>query len=109
MNTNSLAREVADILELPYNTRQGKAYEITKAILSVIVKGLRDGQPVKVDGFGIFELRTRPPTRRYHTFFGSKPLHRELTFIPETKYVIFKPTKPFVKELNYENTALQLE
>lgn len=98
-----LAREVADLLNLPKLGWKGKAYEVVDTIIRAIVNGIvRDGS-VKIDGFGIFTIYERPATRSPVYFYPrlGKGQHWEILSLPPTKRVIFKPSKPLLRLLNH--------
>ena len=104
-----LAREVCQVLDLPYMRRHGKGYDIVGAILDSIVGGLLRGERVIIDGFGIFEIRTRPPRKRlayFYPYLNKKGLHKELQQVPAKRHVVFSPSKPLKRMLNERNDSL---
>ncbi len=97
-----LAERLEGILEMSRKDRRsGLGFKIKSAILKAIVKGLQSGEDVQIKSLGIFKLRTKPPSKRYHTFFyGKKSGPRLLTETPAKTYVHFQPSKLILKELN---------
>lgn len=104
MNRQDLADELSDILGLPRDRRQGKAYEIVNAIIRTISKALFEGHKVKVDGFGTFEIRERPPTRHsacfYHVFTKER---QQIVDFPAKRKVFFKPSRTISRVLNHDH------
>lgn len=108
MDRQTLTKEIAEVLELPYRWRKGKAHDITNAVLKAIRVGLeRDGR-VRIDGFGIFTLRVRQPRRWrcYYAPYRGTELHMtkggafEIQTFPEKTYVHFQPSTTITKVLN---------
>ncbi len=102
----TLAREVCTVLELPYHDLDRKPCLPVNAIFSTITKALRRGESVKVDGFGIFEVRTRAPTRCPVSWFYGVKTHtpyRTIIDLPEKQFVIFKPSKTLLRSLNEDS------
>lgn len=98
---------MAEIVELPYEGRQGEAYRIVQAVLQSITEALWRGEEVEIDGLGSFRVRTRLPMRRLVAV--SPPLEKKLwkkggkrILIPieSKKYVHFTPSKTITRVLN---------
>lgn len=107
VNRADLINEVADVLELPHRGRRGKAHEIVKTILKTMVTALRDGQSIRVDGFGKFTVYERPATRSVCYFDLANPgapwtkgHHAEVIDIPAKKVIKFRPANPVQRKLN---------
>lgn len=103
VNKETLARGVADVLELPYEGRSGKAYEAVKAIFTSMIGSLRRGEAIEVAGFGVFKLRTRPARGNlayFYPYLKKKGLHKEIITLPPKVYVHFQPSKAFLRLIN---------
>lgn len=99
---DTLAREVAEVLELPFARRHGTAYKIIVSMFKSMSDALLRGEEIKIDGFGIFRLRERPPTRHgavyhYHLKQRADSIVIEL---PAKKYITFIPSKPLKRFIN---------
>ena len=96
------ARDLSDLLDLPKLGRKGKAYKIVQAIQAALTNGLRRGEDIKIDGFGTFKWRTKPPTRSacvyfYHVNGKGTTIIKD---IPAKRYVHFEPSKVLLRMLN---------
>jgi nucleoid DNA-binding protein len=104
-NRNVLANTVAELLDIPYtfNRRTGPAAKAVNAIFAAITNALLRGEEVRIDGFGIFRIRTRKPTRSpCYYFYGRKHkgTYWEVKDLPEKRYVVFLPSKPLKRLIN---------
>lgn len=98
-----LSREVAAVLELPYDRRQGKAWEITKTILKVVTDALNRGEDVQIHGFGIFKVKPRKGGNRlcyFYPYLKKKGLHKEIRPNKPGRRVMFSPSKVLKRLLN---------
>ena len=102
MTKEEIVKEVAQVLELPTRGYKGEAWKIVNAVLQAIAESLQRGESVRIDGLGIFRVRTRPATRRTHYFFPylGKGQHVETNDTPAKKYVFFQPSKTVSRILN---------
>jgi len=62
--------------------------------LATITDTLKKGEKVQLVGFGVFEVRTRPPHK------GHNPMTREEIDIPATRAPAFKAGKALKEALN---------
>ena len=92
-------------MELPRRGRQGKAWAIVNAVLRSMTNGLLRGEAVQIAGFGILQIRERPPLRRGFYFFPylGKGQYTEVSVIPTKTYVHFAPAKPLLKMINEDS------
>jgi nucleoid DNA-binding protein len=102
---HTLAREVAYILDLPLEGRQGKAYEVVQTILRVVADALMRGETISIPGFGIFTPHLIPSRNRSFTFsYTGKPFDPNpnigVEMVPAKKKIIFKPSKVLQRMLN---------
>ena len=101
-----LEQIVSELLELPYrHPGTGKANQILRVITNAMTKALRQGDTIKIDGFGIFKLYTRPATRHGASFFygGRKTgMTHGVVDVPSKTFVVFKPSKVLLTLLNKE-------
>lgn len=102
--------EIRDLLELPIDHNQDcKARKIYRTIINTIVQALRRGESVEIPRFGIFRLRTRPPTfktlRYWHGGIteAGKAYEKDVT-LPAKTYVYFTPSRGILKNLNEGTT-----
>ena len=102
MNRERLAREIADVLELPHRGRQDEAWDIMNAVLKAIIEGLYRGERIRIDGFGTFRIAEHPSVLRRLCFYPylGKGQHSEIVRLPSKKYVRFEPAKPLLRMLN---------
>jgi nucleoid DNA-binding protein len=104
LTKTKLTQEIADILQIPTRgrPRAGLANKIQMAVFKTIVDALHRGEEVRVLGFGIFRVRTRPATRRgcvyyYHVNNKGSCVVKN---IPARKYVHFQPSKVLLRMIN---------
>jgi nucleoid DNA-binding protein len=90
MGRERLSREVAAILNLPYDRRAGEAYNLTNTIIGVIVAALQRYEEVRVKWFGTFYVY--PKT--VYAGPSKKPTTRH--------YVHFRPAADFLRKVNNE-------
>lgn len=102
MNHRTILNELSDILELPRLHANGESWRILNAILKTITSALQRGETVKIHGFGIFSIRTRPAHRCYSYFYPclGKGQHGEIGMRPAKQYVHFQPSKVLLRMLN---------
>ena len=102
MTKEHIIRTVSEILELPNPGYKGKAWTIVNAVLRAMTRALQRGESIRIDGLGVFTVRTRRPTRRTCYFFPylGKGQHVETNTVPEKKYVFFRPANPIVRTIN---------
>ena len=79
-----LVHAVAGELDVAIN----RAGEAVDAVLHAIERGLRNGQEVRLAGFGTFAVSTRKATT------GRNPRTGEVIAVPSTRSVKFRPGKP---------------
>lgn len=103
-NRNVLAARIAELWDIPYtySKRSGPAARAVSAVFKAIADALLRGEEVKIDGFGIFRIRTRKPTRSpcYYFYGKHKGSYWEVKELPEKKYVIFQPSKALERLIN---------
>lgn len=68
--------------------------ELLDAALELVKETLESGEPLKVSGFGNFEVRTKQPRR------GRNPKTAERIVISERKVLTWHPSQVFRQELN---------
>lgn len=105
MNRTDLFYVIRDILEINchYQVRSGPAQKIVDAVIKAIVNGLLKDGEVKIQGFGIFRVRTRKARRSacvYHYHQVGDARNTQINLIPARKYVHFQPSKLILRELN---------
>lgn len=102
MNRETIATEIADILELPRRGRKGKAWRIANAVVQAMTTALCRGETVRVDGFGMFKIRERAPRLHHYYYFPylGKGQHSEIAMRPGKKYVQFFPARTLLRMLN---------
>jgi len=102
MTKEAIIRELAAVLELPNPGYKGEAWKIVNAVIQAMTEVLQRGESIRIDGLGMFVVRTRRATRRTHYFFPylGKGQHVETNTVPEKKYVFFRPAEPLVRVLN---------
>jgi len=102
MTKAEITRELADVLELPQLGSHGEARKIVNAVIQAMTTALQRGETIRIDGVGVFTVRTRRATRHTHYFFPylGKGQHVETNDAPEKKYVFFRPANPIVRTLN---------
>ncbi|MFT8718294.1 HU family DNA-binding protein [Acetobacter sp.] len=83
LNKQELVSVVADDVDLP----KAKAAEVVDAVFSAIEKALKNGQEVRLVGFGSFVTAHRKATK------GRNPRTGEEIDIPASTSVRFKPGK----------------
>lgn len=84
MNKADLVVTVSEICEVS----KKEVERITDVLFDQIEAALRKGEPVKISGFGVFQVKTRKER------VGTSPVagHEKIT-IPATTTVGFKPSK----------------
>lgn len=103
LTKSKISREVADVLELPYGHREGKAHDIVTCVLKVITDALLRGETVHVQGFGILSIWERKPVKRNASYFlapRTKPYFSEVVVKPAKRYVHFQPAEPLIRSIN---------
>jgi nucleoid DNA-binding protein len=101
-----LARRLSEVLDLPYDRRQGESYRVVRAIVSTMANALLKGERIRIDGFGIFQTYERPATRTpVSRFLFKKGAFREIITLSPTKRIIFKPSKALLRFINEEPHA----
>lgn len=90
MNKNELVAAVAESAGLS-KLDAGKAVD---SVFEVITKALKDGDEVRLVGFGTFAVSERAASE------GRNPRTREVIQIPASKQAKFKPGKGLKDELN---------
>jgi len=89
MNKLELVSEVA----LKTHLSKKVAEAAVEAVFDLVEKSLTKGVPVKVSGFGTFEIRHRKAR------LGVKPKTTQKIKIPATKVVAFKPSKAMKEKI----------
>ena len=84
MTRMDLVHVIAGDLDLP----AGRAGDAVDAVLRAIERGLREGQEVRLAGFGTFAVSTRKATAGRHPRTGA------VIAVPATRSVRFRPGKP---------------
>jgi len=84
MTRTDLVHTVAGDLDLATS----RAAETVDAVLQAIERGLREGQEVRLAGFGTFAVSTRKATTGRHPRTGAA------IAVPATRSVRFRPGKP---------------
>lgn len=90
MNQSELIEKVAQTTELD----QAAADQAVKAVVNTILDALSAGEPVRVAGFGVFDVATRPARQ------GRNPRTGETIAIAASKAVRFHPSKAVKDALN---------
>lgn len=104
VNNTTLANAVSDALGWPRNARQDKGYQVVTTLIKVLSEALQRGDRVKLDGLGIFELRTTPGRKRSVWIYqDAKTRVRGVIDYPPVTKVIFKPSKTLNRALNEGN------
>lgn len=71
---------------------------VLNATIELIRKRVREGKEVRLEGFGIFQQRTRPPKiARNLKGKGNKRKNPEPIYLPAKKVAHFKPSKKFIE------------
>jgi nucleoid DNA-binding protein len=109
----TLSREVAAVLDLPYNLRSGKAYVIVKTMMKAMAKALLKGEDIYIDGLGVFKRVALKPTRTTvpvcHKDIGDlvtcghPPPYRgkrKWVHVPAKTVIRFYPSKVLLRMLN---------
>ena len=96
----SLSYIVGELLGYPRHNRHGKAYEITKAVLTSIAGALQRGEQVSIAGFGILKVVPCKPRVRCCYYGLTKHGHWEMKDFSGKKRVIFKPSKVLKRLVN---------
>lgn len=79
--------QLIDCVAEEANVTKKVATETVDAVLTVVTKALKEGDSVKVAGFGNFLVKERREKRGVNPKTGEAMIH------PATKYVSFKPSK----------------
>lgn len=85
--TKVTRRELAMQISLETGITPNKAELVVKTVCAVITETLADGESVRLQGFGAFEIRDRPARNGYN------PKTRTNISIPAGRYVRFKAGK----------------
>jgi nucleoid DNA-binding protein len=104
---NSIARELADVIEVDEKT----AVRVVQAMFTAMAAELRRKGRISVAGFGILRLQYRPTIRmnscyQLHLKLPNAkkrwrgPLHRETKYVPGYNIVRFTPSKPLRRLVN---------
>lgn len=109
-NNIKLGYIVSEVLELPKENHRwtGPAYKAVRAVFNTITAALQRGEEVKINGFGIFKIRTLPARRQYLSFSinGKVPFTGGyMANLPLRKYVHFQPSKVLLRMLNQDPNA----
>lgn len=86
--------DIAAKIAATHGIPQTRAESIVTAVFAEIAASLRDGNEVRLHGFGIFEAKARAATT------GRNPRTGEAIEIPARKAVKFKPAKALGDALN---------
>lgn len=107
LNREGLAKVIHEVLDVPVKKSIRSEKEIgtkvVNAIITSIESALLRGEDVKIEGFGIFRIRTRPPRKNLaYYFYGlkCKGLHKEVITLPAKTYVYFQPSKVLSRMIN---------
>lgn len=95
MNQSELIEKVAQTTELD----QAAADQAVKAVVNTILDALSTGEPVRVAGFGVFDVAARPARQ------GRNPRTGETIAIAASKAVRFHPSKAVKDALNPSASA----
>jgi len=103
-----LALEIHDLLDIPLDNHgePRKGFEIIKAVTTAMSGALKRGEPVRVNGFGIFRVVETQGTRRTGSNFARRTGERyagTLQHLPK-KYVKFIPSEQIKAMLNGDTT-----
>jgi len=79
--------QLVECVALEANLTKKVAAEAVDAVLSVMTKALKEGDAVKLVGFGNFTVKQRAQRQ------GRNPMTGEEITIPASTYVSFKPSK----------------
>ena len=90
MNQSELVEKVAQTIELDQATPD----QVVKAVVHAILDALSAGEPVRVAGFGVFDVAARPARQ------GRNPRTGETITIAASKAVQFHPGKAVKDALN---------
>jgi nucleoid DNA-binding protein len=92
VNQLTLANIIREVLP---EIKRDPANRIVKTISNAIIKGLRAGEDVTIDGFGIFRLATYPS--RQMELLSLQTMKRYKTTVPTKRKVKFLPSKVLIK------------
>jgi nucleoid DNA-binding protein len=101
-----VADELTDLLDLPRGKfgRPDKAHQIIRAIQTAMTDALHRGEDIRIDGFGIFRIHTRPSKPNRQTFIMGRPAIKtsEIVVAPARKVVKFTPSEALRAMVNID-------
>lgn len=96
---------IAELLELPYERRNGKAFQLGKLVIQIVKDALMRRERVRIHGLGTFKMRTKPGriaktcTKISVTGKWMKRPRRGTAFIRERTYAYFRPANDITRSL----------
>ena len=96
---NATRDEIAEYIYEEFGLTKRDCTEIVNEIIEKIIQGLIDSDFVKIHNFGTFKLK------RKRSRIGRNPKTRENVMIEDRYIVSFKPSKKFIKSINFNSNA----
>ena len=96
---NATRDEIAEYIYEEFGLTKKDCTEIVNDIIEKIIQGLIDSKFVKIHNFGTFKLK------RKRSRIGRNPKTKENVMIEERYIVSFKPSKKFIKSINFDLKA----
>lgn len=93
MNKTDFACELAALNGIT----KAEAIKTTNAMIEILESAIRRREPVKLTGFGKFEIKDTPER------MARNPQTMEEVLIPKRHRVVFRPSKTLLSDLNGED------
>lgn len=85
--------ELSSLVAAKARLTKSEAEDVTRTVFSLVVEALKEGEQVKIAGFGTFEVKTRAERK------GLNPSTKEEIVIAPSKSVGFKASKTLKDQL----------
>lgn len=85
--------ELSSLVAAKARLTKSEAEDVTRTVFSLVAEALKEGEQVKIAGFGTFEVKTRAERK------GLNPSTKEEIVIAPSKSVGFKASKTLKDQL----------
>ena len=85
--------ELSSLVAAKARLTKSQAEDVTRTVVSLVAEALKEGEQVKIAGFGTFEVKTRAERK------GLNPSTKEEIVIAPSKSVGFKASKTLKDQL----------